>query len=100
MSQVLTAAARVAADAAEAHRHAYNVAFDQLGLPWHWDSTTYARLLDHGDDGVLRYLETERPHLLRAYEPGFLVAAVEAAKARCLCGMSGNKRNQPLRERA
>lgn len=70
---------------AEAHRHAYNVAFDQLGLPWHWDSTTYARLLGHGADGVRRYLETERPHLLRAYEPEFLVAAVEAAKARCLC---------------
>lgn len=84
--QTLTAPARVCADAAEAQRHAYNAAFDQLGLPWHWDSSTYARLLGHGADGVRRYLETERPHLLRAYEPEFLVAAVEAAKARCLTG--------------
>ena len=85
MLQSLSAPTRAAADAAEAQRHAYNAAFDQLGLPWHWDNATYARLLGHGADGVRRYLETERPHLLRAYEPEFLVAAVEAAKARCLC---------------
>ncbi len=69
----------------EAQRHAYNCAFDELGLPWHWDATTYERLLGHGC-GVRRYLETERPHLLRAYETEFLVAAVEAAKARRLGG--------------
>jgi hypothetical protein len=34
----------------------------------------------------MSYLETERPHLLRAYDPEFLVAAVEAAKARRLGG--------------
>jgi hypothetical protein len=71
--------------ALEAQRHAYNAAFDELGLPWHWDAATYERLLGHGC-GVRRYLETERPHLLRAYDPDFLVAAVEAAKARRLGG--------------
>jgi hypothetical protein len=73
----------------EAARHAYNAAFDELGLPWHWDEPTYERLLGHGKDGVRRYLETERPHLLRAYDADFLVAAVEAAKARCLAGVAG-----------
>jgi hypothetical protein len=69
----------------EAQRQAYNAAFEELDLPWHWDAATYQRLLGHGC-GVRRYLETERPHLLRAYEPDFLVAAVEAAKARRLAG--------------
>ncbi len=69
----------------EAQRHAYNAAFEELDLPWHWDAATYQRLTGHGC-GVRRYLETERPHLLRAYDPDFLVAAVEAAKARRLSG--------------
>ena len=69
----------------EAQRHAYNAAFEELDLHWHWDAATYERLLGHGC-GVRRYLETERPHLLRAYDPDFLVAAVEAAKARRLAG--------------
>ena len=69
----------------EAQRHAYNAAFQELDLPWHWDAATYQRLTGHGC-GVRRYLETERPHLLRAYDPDFLVAAVEAVKARRLSG--------------
>ena len=71
---------------AEIHRQAYNAAFDELDLQWHWDAATYDRLTDHGEGGVRQYLETECPHLLHAYEPEFLVAAVEAAKARRLCG--------------
>ncbi len=71
---------------ADAHRQAYNAAFDELDLPWHWDAATYQKLIGYGKDGVRRYLENERPHLLRAYDPDFLVAAVEAAKARRLCG--------------
>jgi hypothetical protein len=80
------ATSHVAQDPAlEAQRHAYNAAFEELDLPWHWDAATYERLIGHGC-GVRRYLETERPHLLRAYDPEFLVAAVEAAKARRLGG--------------
>ncbi len=74
--------------AAEAHRHAYNAAFEELGLPWHWDATLYARLQAHGCDSVRVYLETEQSHLLRAYEADFLVNAVETAKARCHAGMA------------
>ncbi|HEY8051065.1 MAG TPA: hypothetical protein VIE63_17970 [Ramlibacter sp.] len=64
------------------HRQAYNSAFDELGLAWHWDRATYAWLPD-GPDRVRTYVEREHPHLLRAYEPDFLVAAVENARARC-----------------
>jgi hypothetical protein len=69
--------------AAEAERHAYNAAFEELGLTWHWDSATYARLPARGRDGVRAYVQTEQAHLLRAYDADFLVEAVETAKARC-----------------
>lgn len=66
----------------EADRNAYNAAFGELGLNWHWDGATYARVSAHGRDGVYDYLKTEQSHLLRAYEASFLVEAIEAAKAR------------------
>lgn len=66
----------------ELHRMAYNSAFDELGLAWHWDRATFARLPD-GPGRVRAYVEREHPHLLRAYEADFLVNAVECAKARC-----------------
>ena len=70
----------------EAQRHAYNAAFDALGLAWHWDTATYATLAEQGAQGVRSYLESKHPHLLRAYDADFLVEAIEAAKARCHAG--------------
>jgi hypothetical protein len=67
----------------EAQRHAYNAAFESLGLTWHWDSETYAALGGQGPLGLRRYLESHHPHLLRAYDADFLVQAIESAKARC-----------------
>ena len=29
----------------EGHRHGFNLAFKEFGLPWHWDRTTYRGLL-------------------------------------------------------
>jgi hypothetical protein len=63
----------------DAHRHAYNAAFDELGLNWHWDAATYAGVRSRGRDGLRTYLEREHAHLLRAYEAGFLVNAIESA---------------------
>lgn len=34
------------AETEDAHRHAFNAAFAAAGLPWAWDTETYARLLD------------------------------------------------------
>lgn len=71
------------ADAAlEAQRHAYNAAFHELAMTWHWDAATFARLQPYGRAGVRSYLETEHPHLLRAYDVDFLVDAIESTKAR------------------
>ena len=69
----------------ELDRNAYNAAFYELGLRWHWDSETYAELLRHSPQPALRirrYLETRHPHLLRAYEPEFLAAAIQECRQR------------------
>jgi len=63
-------------------RQAYNSAFEELGLAWHWDRATYAGLPE-GKTGVRTYLEREHAHLLRAYDAEFLVEAIENAKCRC-----------------
>ena len=74
---------RAANPTVEAHRHAYNAAFEELSLSWRWDTATYAHLQHHGRDLVHAYLQTEHPHLLRAYDADFLVNAIEAVKTRC-----------------
>lgn len=67
----------------ETQRQAYNAAFDELGLSWHWDAVTYACLPAQGRDRLRAYLEKEQSHLLRAYEAEFLINAIETAKDRC-----------------
>jgi len=57
---------------------AYTVALEELGLSWQWDPATYGA----GREGLRAYLEKEQPHLLRAYEADFLLAAVEATRQR------------------
>ena len=82
-------------DEGEAHRHAYNAAFEKLGLAWHWDAATFTLLGVQGRDGVRSYLETEQPHLLRAYDADFLVEAIETAKANCYAGMVRSRKLRP-----
>lgn len=73
----------------DVHRHAYNAAFDELGLSWQWDAVTYAWVRARGRNGLRSYLEREHAHLLRAYEADFLIDAIESAKARCQAGVAG-----------
>jgi hypothetical protein len=72
--------------ASEAHRHAYNAAFHALDLNWQWDGATFAGLQRYGRAGVRAWIESEQPHLLKAYAVDFLVDAIEATKAQCLAG--------------
>ena len=83
----------------EAHRQAYNAAFEELGLSWHWDPVTYACLPAQGPDGLRAYLEKEHAHLLRAYEADFLVNAIETAKARCYEVMVRNQAGRRMHSR-
>jgi hypothetical protein len=75
---------------ADAHRNAYNAAFHELGLSFHWDSERYQSVLcqDGERECVRRYLEQFQSHLLRAYDADFLVNAIQAAKVRCFDKMS------------
>lgn len=93
------AATLSAADAVDIHRNAYNAAFYELGLKWHWDGKIYPSVLCQDDERArLRaYLETHQSHLLKAYDAEFLVDAVQTAKARCFETMSeaGSRRGAP-----
>lgn len=72
-------------DVDEVHRNAYNAAFNELGLTWHWDADTYATLSPDADekDRIRVYIETQHPHLLKAYDAEFLINAIKTIKARC-----------------
>ena len=72
----------------EAHRHAYNAAFHELDLNWHWDAATFAGVQRYGRAAVRVWLETEQAHLLRAYSPEFLVDLIETTKARYHAAMA------------
>ncbi|MES2958912.1 MAG: hypothetical protein V4792_12025 [Pseudomonadota bacterium] len=71
-------------DDIEIDRAAFNAAFYELGLRWHWDSETYEALASRACERsrVRAYLETEQAHLLRAYEADFLTDAILTAKQR------------------
>jgi len=77
--------------AIESQRHAYNAAFEELGLSWHWDSVTCAGLPAAGREGLRAYIRKEQSHLLRAYEADFLIEAIETAKARCHAVMTRSR---------
>jgi hypothetical protein len=73
-------------DAGALHRDAYNAAFYELGLHWHWDTDTYATLSPDSEGGGTRirdYLEKQQPHLLKAYNPDFLIDAIQVMKVHC-----------------
>lgn len=70
---------------AQIERSAFNAAFYELGLRWHWDDETYERLSAEPceRERVRHYVRTMHPHLLRAYDADFLAEAVIQAKQRC-----------------
>lgn len=77
-------------DPATIHRNAYNAAFYELGLRWHWDGDTYGAVLcqDGERDCLRNYLRQHQPHLLTAYDADFLIDAIQAAKERCYASMT------------
>lgn len=83
-------AAAAIADA-NLHRNAYNAAFYQLGLRWHWNDENYREVLcADGERSCLRsYLEQQQSHLLKAYDVDFLIDAILDAKQRCYQNMTG-----------
>lgn len=72
-------------EAVECHLAAYNAAFYELGLSWHWDDETFHELQDLPSERewIKKYMETYQAHLLKAYDADFLIEAIQATKARC-----------------
>jgi len=75
---------------AEIECSAFNAAFYELGLRWHWDEATYERLAANPCERsrVRHYLENAQPHLLRAYDADFLTDAILEAKQRAQRSLS------------
>jgi len=75
--------------AMDLHLDAYNAAFCELGLKWHWNAETYQELQRSSGDKchLQNYLETRQSHLLNAYDVVFLVNVIQNTKARCYDAM-------------
>jgi hypothetical protein len=79
-----TTAAVATRDPLDAELEAYNRAFTELELPWHWDAATLRHLLSVAPDRdcVGAYVERNHAHLLRVYDKSFLRELVLSAKER------------------
>ena len=73
-------------DAVKCHLAAYNAAFYELGLSWHWDDAIFHELQDLPSERewIKKYMESYQSHMLTAYDADFLIEAIQATKARCL----------------
>ena len=68
----------------ELDRNAFNAAFNELGLRWHWCAQTHVDLLRQSASPEARvryYVQTQQPHLLRAYDADFLVGVIHEKAA-------------------
>jgi HAD superfamily hydrolase (TIGR01509 family) len=65
----------------ELHRDAFNRAFAEAGLPWHWDELLYGQLLrvTGGKERIRHFIDTQSRMELGA-EPAAAIARLHAAK--------------------
>jgi HAD superfamily hydrolase (TIGR01509 family) len=68
----------------DGHRPAFNAAFAEAGLPWHWDAQRYGQLLavTGGKERIRRYMEEEGLAPPPGSDPDAFVAALHRAKTR------------------
>jgi HAD superfamily hydrolase (TIGR01509 family) len=80
------------ADTEEAHRAAFNAAFDEAGLEWHWSVATYARLLEvsGGKERIRYYWQRVDPAGAASPDAGAVIDAVHACKTRHYDRLAGN----------
>jgi hypothetical protein len=64
------------------HRPHTCAADEELDLSCAWDAPRQAE----GREALRAYVEKELPHLLRSYDPEFLLNAVESTRARAQAG--------------
>ena len=77
------------ADTEDAHRQAFNAAFEAFGHNWHWDQTLYKDLLKvtGGRHRIRHYLESADPALLRTPDIDEAIAALHRKKTDFYVGM-------------
>lgn len=70
------------ADTEEAHRQAFNVTFEEFGLPWKWDAALYRELLSvtGGKERILHYCECFFPRFLDHPGAGKTIAFLHEQK--------------------
>lgn len=70
------------ADTEAAHREAFNAAFAEVGLDWHWDEALYARLLSvaGGKERIWHYWHCVEPEEVLGSEARGTVDAIHAIK--------------------
>jgi beta-phosphoglucomutase-like phosphatase (HAD superfamily) len=68
----------------DGHRVAFNKAFAEAGLDWHWDVATYGRLLSvtGGKERMRHFIQNYDPPLPADQEQEAFIAALHAAKTR------------------
>ena len=68
----------------DGHRPAFNAAFREAGLDWHWDEALYGELLavTGGKERMLHYASRHRPDFARLPDVAERIAALHKAKTR------------------
>jgi len=80
------------ADTEEAHRRAFNAAFREAGLDWHWHPSLYARLLDvsGGKERLHHYWRLLDPDMADGPRVIDTIAAIHAIKTRHYAKLAGD----------
>jgi len=68
----------------DGHRPAFNTAFAEHGLAWHWDETLYGELLDvtGGKERIRHYAQLHEPAFLARPDADELIRTLHATKTR------------------
>jgi HAD superfamily hydrolase (TIGR01509 family) len=68
----------------DGHRVAFNLAFDEAGLDWHWDEELYGKLLavTGGKERIRHYLDVYNQLFQRPDNEAEFIAGLHAAKTR------------------
>lgn len=85
------------ADTESTHRHAFNAAFREVGLDWHWHESLYARLLDvaGGKERLHYYWRMVDPDEADGGKVKETIAAVHAIKTRHYDALAGKLALRP-----
>jgi HAD superfamily hydrolase (TIGR01509 family) len=81
----------------DGHRPAFNAAFAEAGLPWHWDAALYGELLEvtGGKERIRFFCQRHEPEFLQLADVDSRIKELHAAKTRHYVELC--KRGIPLR---